>query len=413
MFMSADERWKLRRKLYFQMLQETKCNEDHMRLVEAETAQLIHDIAIQPESIMFHPGRMSNSITMSMVYGIRTPRYDTPHYVKLQAIMTELSSIGEIGATPPVDLLSILKYLPGKLWGNWKTRAVNLRQAIINLHSPLVDEVLQRREKIGKSDTFLDGVFDRQDKLQLTRNEIDIMCGNLLEGGTDTIATTLLSLCQIMATYPDLVAEAQSEIDSVLDEYTLPSWEHYKKLPMVSMIVKEIIRWRPPAPSAFPHALASDDEIDGMKIPKGSTVVLNIWGMHHDPARYPNPENFDPFRFKNQTEPASVYTNSGHDKRDHFGYGAGRRICPGIHLAERALFLGAARILWAFTIKHKVDGNGKQVPIDLEPATAYRDGFLNQCRPFEVDIKVRSEKRGEAIVAAAKKAEVEIFSAYS
>lgn len=66
MFMNANERWKLRRKLYFQMLQETKCNEDHMRLVEAETAQLVHDIAIHPDNIMVHPGRMSNSITMSL-----------------------------------------------------------------------------------------------------------------------------------------------------------------------------------------------------------------------------------------------------------------------------------------------------------------------------------------------------------
>ena len=114
------------------------------------------------------------------VFGVRTPRYDTPHYLALQKIMTELSALGEIGATPPVDLLSVLKYLPQRLWGNWRTRAALLRKSIIDLHSPLVDQVIQRREMIGKSDSFLDGVFDQQEKLGLTRNEIDVMCGNLV-----------------------------------------------------------------------------------------------------------------------------------------------------------------------------------------------------------------------------------------
>ena len=151
-----------------------------------------------------------------------------------------------------------------------------------------------------------------------------------------------------------------------------------------------------------------------MKLPKGSTVVLNIWGIHHNESHYANPEVFDPHRFENQTALASVYANSGdYQKRDHFGYGIGRRICPGIHLAERALFLATARILWAFKIHPKLDVDGKPIPIDVGPATGYRDGFLNQCFPFEVEIGVRSEKRREALLGEAAKAEAEVFAAYS
>lgn len=92
--------------------------------------------------------------------------------------------------------------------------------------------------------------------------------------------------------------------------------------------------------------------------------------MHHDAARYANSDKFDPSRFRGQTELASVYANAGDpEKRDHFGYGAGRRICPGIHLAERALFLAMASILWAFTIRPKMDEAGKSVAIDYGPAT--------------------------------------------
>ena len=177
--------------------------------------------------------------------------------------MTELSALGEIGATPPVDVLSALKYIPERLWGNWKTRARLLRKRIFDLHSPLVDRVIERRAKIGKSKSFLDGVLDQQDKLKLTRDEIDIMCGNLLEGGTDTMATLILTLCQAMATNQHVLEEAHKQIDSVVNDSRLPSWTDYDRLPYVAMIVKELHRWRTPAPAGFPHAL---DE--GMPIPQ-------------------------------------------------------------------------------------------------------------------------------------------------
>ncbi|KAI0469314.1 cytochrome P450 2D18 [Xylaria cf. heliscus] len=413
MFMNADERWKLRRKLYYDMLQESRCNKEHIGLLEAESAQLVRDICLHPADLMLHPGRFSNSITMSLVFGFRTPRHSTSHYVKLQKLMEDLSALGETGATPPIDFLPALKYLPEGLWGNWKTRVRELRETISDLYTPLVERVIERR-KLGKSaNSLVDRVLDQQDKLQLSRSEIEIMGGNLLEGGTDTMAAIILTLFQAMAMNPHTQEEAHRQIDSAIDDTKMPSWADYERLPYVAMLVKELLRWRPPAPTAFPHATNQDDEVDGMSIPKGSTVILNIWGIHHDPNHYENPEIFDPSRFQNQTRLASVYANSGgYEKRDHFSYGIGRRICPGIHLAERALFLAIARIMWAFTIEPKLDARGEPLPIDVGPATGYHDGFLNLCVPFEVEVKPRSEKRLETILTEVAKAE-EVFSAYS
>ncbi len=189
-----------------------------------------------------------------LVFGIRTPTHDTPHYLKLRNLMTQLSGLGEIGATPPVDFLPILKYVPPRLWGNWKSRVHALRETITDLYSPLVDMVITRRARGERRDSFLDGVLDQQAKLQLSRHEIDIMCGNLIEGGSDTMATLILTLCQAMALHPHVQEEAHSHIDSVMDESTLPSWADYERLPYVAMIIKELHRWRPPAPAGFPHA---------------------------------------------------------------------------------------------------------------------------------------------------------------
>lgn len=82
--------------------------------------------------------------------------------------------------------------------------------------------------------------------------------------------------------------------------------------------------------------ITSDYEVEGMLLPKGSTVVLNVWAMHHDSSTWRDPEHFIPERFESYPSLASTYAASGKwDERDHYGYGAGRRICPGESIAKQ------------------------------------------------------------------------------
>lgn len=169
--------------------------------------------------------------------------------------MTELAGLGDVGATPPVDLLPVLKYLPDCFWGNWKSRACQLRRTMLDLYHPLVGGVIERRRQLtAPRNSFLDQVFNQQETLNFTRNEIDVMCGNLIEGGTDTVSTALLAFFQAMVTHPEIQKEAQDEIDSVVQDTRQPSWNDYERLPCVVRIIKEVLRWRPPTSSAFPYA---------------------------------------------------------------------------------------------------------------------------------------------------------------
>jgi cytochrome P450 len=127
--------------------------------------------------------------------------------------------------------------------------------------------------------------------------------------------------------------------------------------------------------------------VGGHFIPKGSTVVINVWAMHHDEKRWEKPSDFMPERYVTHPKLASQYTSDGPD-RDHFGYGAGRRVCPGIHLAERNLFVAMAKLLWAFDIRKRTDDSSK-----VESSI----GFLQCVNDYDCVITVRSEKRAETI----------------
>lgn len=114
-----------------------------------------------------------------------------------------------------------------------------------------------------------------------------------------------------------------------------------------------------------------------------------------DPARYADPQSFSPERFLSHPMSASAYANSPDvDARDHFGYGGGKRVCVGLHLAERSLFIMTSRLLHAFNIKHALDANKQPIPVDPD---ASRPGLIMAPEEFRAAFEVRSERLAELL----------------
>lgn len=116
-----------------------------------------------------------------------------------------------------------------------------------------------------------------------------------------------------------------------------------------------------------------------------------------DEKRWKNPECFDPTRYvdDNLTEAESM-GQADPNLRDHFTFGAGRRNCPGLHIAHNSLFINIARIFWAFNMRKSVDANGKVV----EPSRAAQPGFLLTPVKFLCHFEPRSAKHAEIIEKA-------------
>ena len=59
----------------------------------------------------------------------------------------------------------------------------------------------------------------------------------------------MLSVFMLAAVlYPNEMARAQVELDSVVSENRIPTFEDQAQLPYVTAIVKELLRWRTVAP---------------------------------------------------------------------------------------------------------------------------------------------------------------------
>ncbi|KAK5113652.1 hypothetical protein LTR62_003279 [Meristemomyces frigidus] len=70
---------------------------------------------------------------------------------------------------------------------------------------------------------------------------------------------------------------------------------------------------------------------------KGTVIIVNAWDKEHDPEGVKNPKDFDTDHCVGCTALATDLDSDPREKRDHYGYGAGQRFCPGAHLAERNL----------------------------------------------------------------------------
>ncbi|KAF8814186.1 cytochrome P450, partial [Phlegmacium glaucopus] len=153
-----------------------------------------------------------------------------------------------------------------------------------------------------------------------------------------------------------------------------------------------IHRFRPLAPLALPHMATEDINYKGYVIPKGTLLLMNTWGIMHDPDLFEEPETFRPERFLENrfgTKPGADIKNF----RANFGFGAGRRICPGERMGRRTTALNAINLVWAFDFS----------PLNAtEPFTLGMDrynelGIELVPKRFVCDMKVRDDRRAAMI----------------
>src|SRR6202522_4536571 len=142
----------------------------------------------------------------------------------------------------------------------------------------------------------------------------------LLVAGHETSSNGLSWLLYLLSTRPDCLERVRQEFDSVLGDAPM-SYAHVPRLEFTAQVIQEALRLYPPFWMVDRMAVA-DDRAGDLDIPRGSTVIVWVYGAHHAPRYWQDPEQFDPERFTKANEKLQTPFT-------YLPFGAGPRGCIG------------------------------------------------------------------------------------
>ncbi|RYF74689.1 MAG: cytochrome P450 [Cytophagaceae bacterium] len=203
----------------------------------------------------------------------------------------------------------------------------------------LIYEFIHTRKQSGeRRDDLLDMLMyatDEETGEGMSEQQLRDECVTIFTAGHETTAVSMAWLIYLLAQHPDVVAKLRAEADAVLGNPAtagqglgsdkLPPVAAFRSMPYALQVVQEALRLYPPAWAMSRMAL-NDDRIGPYRIPKGDTVVMSPYLLHHDPENWPDPDRFDPDRFaegRDKDRPAYAY----------LPFGGGPRLCIGNQFA--------------------------------------------------------------------------------
>ncbi|KAJ3019302.1 hypothetical protein NUW54_g122 [Trametes sanguinea] len=362
--MSYGKRFTAYRRVVQQEFQPNAIPRLHHSVMTREVLALVHRLLEAPDDLVEHLKHLAGGIIMVVTYGHEVKSV-TDEYVAIAEAVREHAE-----ARPGIELVDVLpplKYLPTWFPGASFHRVAKIARELSFRMRTEPFEMVKAQMAAG---TAVPCMATRLLSQELSCEDVDPeefvknCCGVVYSAGADTTTAALRNFTLAMMTYPEVQVRAQGELDRVVGRDRLPTFDDRTHLPYISRIVKESLRWkavsalgpllckhatmarkRLRSSTGVPHATLDDDEYYGGYIPKGTTVLANIYGMLHDESIYSNPDDFNPDRFlptpgKPQGEPDPM--------RAAFGFG--RRICPGRFFAEDSLFIAIASMLHVFKI---------------------------------------------------------------
>ncbi|KAF9456168.1 cytochrome P450 [Collybia nuda] len=369
----AGERFKRMRRALHAHLQPRVVTSYGPTLMRA-ARQHIFDLVDAPERHQDHAKRYSASVVMALAYGKVPGSYEDPDVIEVNRCLTRLGVTLRPGVWR-VDVYPFLRYIPGYLKELKDGHAEEL--GLFKRQLSVVKKQMENGESIP--DSFGKYLLERQQELQLSDDEASYLAGSMFGAGSDTTASAISVGVLAAACYPEAHARVREELDSVIGP---PTFADQDMLPQTNAFVLESFRWRPVSAGGFAHKATKDLIWQNYIIPKGASVIGNVWSVGRDPVVFPDPEKFDPQRWINED-------GKIREELKAFTFGFGRRVCPGQHMASASVYINTALIQWAFTIKKDPSS-----PID---EWAFTESANTHPMPFKVFFEPRAAKTLEGI----------------
>jgi len=190
---------------------------------------------------------------------------------------------------------------------------------------------------------------DSETGVRLSNDEVRDEVVIIFLAGHDTTALALTYTWYLLSQHPEVEAKLHVELSRVLGGRA-PTYDDLENLPYTKMVIEESMRLYPPAPGISNRAVLKDDEVCGVKIPKGAQVGIMPWLLHRHRTLWDNPDRFDPERF-------SPERSQGRHRFAYLPFGGGPRVCIGMALAMAEAQLMLATLAQRFSLKLVPDQN--------------------------------------------------------
>lgn len=169
--------------------------------------------------------------------------------------------------------------------------------------------------------------------------------------GFSTSATEMGFVVHELAVNSDIQEKLRKEVDHFTEEGEI-TYDTLFKMKYLDMILSETLRKYPPngmidrvCVKSFTLPKATNDSEEFLVEPD-TILWLPIYGLHHDPKYFPDPEKFDPERFSDENK----------DKINPYSYipfGLGPRKCIGDRFALMEIKILIVHLMQNFVIKRE------------------------------------------------------------
>ncbi|KAF8140168.1 cytochrome P450 [Boletus edulis] len=380
-------RWRDHRSLFHRHFRRHLTSNYHPVALK-ETHATLRNLLDSPELYAHHIRRTAAAIILKISYGHSISDRGDIYVTIADNAMRGLGKAGIFG-TYLVDYLPFLKYVPEFMPGaGFKRQARVWRGMAREMIEKPFQMVKERIENGAPSSCFAQKELEMWMQSSKRDPEYETLIKNVAgisyAAGADTTVSVLLSFILAMVVYPKVQRKIQQQLDDTLGMQRLPTFADRAKLSIIDCVVWECLRWNPVLPLGLVHFVSEDDEYGGYSIPKGTSILPNVWAMLHDETCYPNPMDFDPDRFVDRKRNMKL----GINKFPQAAFGFGRRLCPGRWLAMDSVWIAIASILTVYTIEKPLSEDG----VEISPSVEYTSSLMSHPKPFQCRFVPRNER---------------------
>ncbi|TFK74819.1 cytochrome P450 [Pluteus cervinus] len=368
-------RWARHRRIY----ESTLRKESVMKYEDIQTSKiqdLLQSILETPQHFLRHIQTLTAAFSMAAIYGYDIKSMEDP-YVDLADKSVAMLSASIFPGALLVNAFPVLNRLPRWFPGTgFKSFAEECNALTTRMRDEPIANIKRRMAEGTAPACLAVKLFEEhsiKDSPEPVEEIVKDVTASTYAGAADTAHSAIRTAFYCLASHPEVVRKARAEIHHILGTGRLPLPSDQPLLPYLEAVFREVMRFYPAAP-LVPRAALEDDVVGGYFIPKGTTVLSNLWAITHDPEMFEDPDEFRPERFLN---PDGTLNNDSEDRI--FAFGFGRRICPGRHLATSFVWTTIASVISVFDFHPARDEMGNEIPVKTE----YTDGLVCHPKAFQ------------------------------